>query len=381
MKYRSLARFAVLCFTSLIAQVQGVPLQAEWEMPYGYNYSYDSSCNSPWQESYTCDVLDCCDEECCEDWGFRFDADFLWLKASGDTFYATYATFTNTGAGVEEKDVGLTEKFHWEPGYELGIGYRIPCTCIGLNLSWTYLLAKACDGRELPISPDASVFQLIAASNINDGNGIGKPKAIFVNTHSKLKFNFLDLTVSQSFSLCNWSLRPIFGIRGVKITQNFTSAIDEVDFYADIQGGLTDVFTADFSDHSNYKGAGVLGGLEARYFFCDDWSIYGKGTASWVWGRNHYNSMLETDHSAAGTLINGPVRIRNRDVSVHSQNWTPSGITHVEIGVSWTSSYCGYNFAIDADWEHYAMYNLNRLFNQDLNIYLQGVRLGAHVEF
>lgn len=188
------------------------------------------------------------------------------------------------------------QKFNWDSGARVGFGYFIPCTCWDLSLAWTFFqtnsTATSSDGTQATLT-----FGLLNTAG-----------AVDAQSRWNLHFNSLALEAGYYIDLpCCLIAHPHVGAFGVYIKQKqnvqYSGLIDNLGFPIDVS----------VSRKNNYWGVGPTAGIDLQWFFCGNFSLISRTSASLVFGQFDIKTQYlfsEATFSAAINIKDKPYRGR-----------------------------------------------------------------------
>lgn len=397
--------------------------------------------NQSQQQSCYCNTC-CCDPCCCIpkpkkcidcecytpafydlqcDWGFSFDAEFLyWYARETNLAYAAkiQAINVDTLGGTPNRTVLANQSYAqlgaaWGPGFRVGVGCNDDCDGWDYNLTWTWL----CNSKTNQVSVDKDYLYDQAI----DLNGFGNPffpnpgesalinpwiNASFdamtrpfnggpvgmtfdkVSAKYRLRFNQIDLDVGRKYwlSAC-FNLRPYTGLRGYWTKAKFRT-VSSRNF--SLSG--TDFFLT-FKDRfrTTAWGVGIIGGFEPTWYFSRCFALYAKTGAALLWGdfkvkkEEKYfwsdiaiappappvpaavSSAKATSSSSVGSSCDTsctPCDPPQYTASGRDRYPQMTGMLDLAIGLRWETTWCcdRYMTALDLGWEDHILLDQNHRF-------------------
>lgn len=299
------------------------------------------------------------------------EGDLLYWQASQDDMaYAikSHSTTSVTHGHVEEPD------FHWDWGFRLGLGYRLPYDKWDLFLNYTYVHASA-DGstsrKNGAIYPE---WEAPFGVTLSPGETLFATRA-----HAKwdANINIGDIELGRNCIIGKWlSIRPFVGVRTLFIDQ---------DYHIDYKGG-TAVPVGDedkVSIDNDFWGVGLRMGFDSLWGLGGGWSIYGNGAASLLSG--HFD-------------LHQHERLKEADVNkVRISDDVNNVVVAAELalGIQWDYLFSKdrYHFGVKFGWEFNVFFDQNKMIrfvsdtspgsiarnNGDLTF--QGLTLGLRFDF
>lgn len=176
----------------------------------------------------------------------------------------------------------------WDPGFQIGLGYLFSeRDQWHTRLSWTRFRTESHASISTP-ETDATHYLFPLWISFLVG-----PQATHVTADWNLDYDVVDWELSRSFFVGDWlSLEPKFGVRGVRIAQDY-----DVHYNAFYNAGTIFTNNSAFKADQSFKGVGLKIGSDLEFYMCKQLSLIGNFAASLLWG--HY-SMQE---KANGLII------------------------------------------------------------------------------
>lgn len=323
--------------------------------------------------------MDCCPDTCCPvecDGDWFLEADWIYAKTNQEgldfaqlvepvTIDATTSTVTYTN---------LKFKDRWESGFRVRGAYKLPCYGWDLGISYTYIPGKAKLNRSIadatigafivPTAPEIFFIELITS---------GDAAFSSVAAEWKSKLNYLDVDVSNRFTMCNnVVIAPRFGLRFLWLKEDLF--IDTIG----IVGTTGDLFPSfAFRQHEKFRSVGIMVGLKGCWDVGCGLSIVGDASGSLLYGR------FRTRNSAfAATPViesTGPIV----DVTTFNNKETERRIVPTfdyTLGLRYANCMCDINYFIRVDWFEQILIDVNQ-FGRYGNLSSQGLVLGGGFSF
>ncbi|NGX47797.1 MAG: hypothetical protein K1000chlam3_01180 [Chlamydiae bacterium] len=346
------------------------------------------------QESETCDMQcyeltypSCRFDTCCS-WNFFVTAEGLWWIAKENGLI--YAQNGAAGPGPQTADVpptsfnfkGKLERIdpNWDWGFRLGLGYNFCYDEWEAKATWTYYKTDKSDQKE------GSLLNLWGHTDVSSSSTSNLIKADF-----ELHYNTFDLEFGRGFGAGRcFCLRPYFGIRGAFIDQK----LDVFNQALLLNPNPGETLSTDLKAISDFSGGGFRFGLDGRFDFCWDMSLFGIASYSLLYGKFHADFRETTsgtpEDGSNMTAVSNLV-IADTDDEFHM------GVSSIQLslGLQWNRSYCcdQYRFGLHIAWEQNLWFQLNQmnhfqsrleegiLLQEHGNLSLQGISFGARFDF
>ncbi len=299
-------------------------------------------------------------------------ADYLaWVAQEDDLYYA----HTNGGGGTEvfppNGNLDFTGRLKkvkpdWNNGLRIGVGFNFPRAGYDIMAYWTWFKTH---GHNSKSTSKGNVLPLWAHPDF----ATTPTRAFSASGSWHLDFDTADLEWGRSswFGGC-FSLRPFFGVRGAWIDQRLKNRYEYT----------TDpVVRGKLLLDSDFHGAGLRAGGNARYVLPYDFAIYGIVSGSLLYGHVDAGMHFKEDHTTIA----------------HTKDRYWKGISSLQIaaGLGWDTHFledrCHIEFHIG--WEQNIWFNVNQMnhflndfhsgsfFKENSNLTLQGVVVGGRLDF
>jgi hypothetical protein len=271
-----------------------------------------------------------------------FSGDFLyWKSYQSGLYYAVTGRGSSTQEmlGNEYDFDGDLQKFnpHWDPGFRIGVGYNMDHDDWNLFCYWTrFHTSKSA-------SAQGDIITLWAHSNLSHG-GYQSDSA---KAKWRMHLDTADSELGRFFYVGErFSTRPFVGIKGAWINQNID--VDAHYIYGPEPGHAIPALNTVTDAKSEFKGGGILGGLDVRYAFPAGWSFLAKGIASLLYGSFNCDfNYLENDVVIANGIDNFKM-----------------GISHfaLSLGLDWDTYFSDrYHLGMHIGWEQNIYFGVNHL--------------------
>ncbi len=348
-------------------------------------------------------------EDCC---GWFADIEFLYWKPcqEGISYGSVYSLRVTDSFGFDSFDLmgcldGTVKnpKFEWDAGFRVGIGYRLPCDCWEVGLRFTHYRTDncgSCISGQFDSYPDfggdyalGSVFAP-AYSTIVDVYYPTDFEMWKVCTDWKIHFNQVDLEFAREFLVGRCvTLRPYAGLRSIFIEERYN--IDTVAQGTASGSGNEALDLKEYVKMKNdFKGTGLIAGLQSTFGFGCGLAFYGNATGSLIYGEYEINQKDEiTFVDGTSTGANSAVRVSHTKHDNH--NCLLAG-ADIEFGLRWRQAVnCERNaFTLKLGWEHHCWFDYNKLrslaspsFSNVVdnspsgNLYFYGIVFAATIDF
>lgn len=357
-----------------------------WDCPPVCHDDCNPCCNTPCHPAPRCNwgynppgYFSCGTDSCCFSDSLGLNVDFLWWRAKTDGTDLGYTeVFTTSTSGLEILDRVHKKQphFRFDPGVRVGIDYHCPCDCWDVALVWTdyHTRAIAHGESEFPLTGPSEIFTPFFEAV----SGVPAPDEAEGRWH--LSLDLLDLEFGSKYYVSSCLiLRPHFGLRGVRLNQNFT-----YEGYANRT--ISEVLTA-FDSYAKFKdhflGAGPRVGLDIELSLgCNFW-LFGKAAGTLAYGR--FERSIREEHTALGET----------DVITRFSESIPSDRSSIAIGdltfgLLWEQCVCWCNrshpFGLALSWEHHGFYDVTdftfaRTQSDKHDLYIQGLTVSANFGF
>jgi len=230
--------------------------------------------------------------------------------------------------------------FKWDWGFHLGLGVNLAHDEWDTLLNWTHYRTTASQETDCcENGPSATTIypQFFAQQPASTND---QPVVTNSNAKWKLRLDMVDWELGRKFYTGRWlSLRPFMGLRGAWIRQKM-----DIDY----SGG--DVATDQFYDvdmKNHFWGVGPRIGLNTQWNFSKEFSFYGDGAISLLYGRF---KVTQEEEVGADTKL---------DIS---DNWRTSRfVTDLAVGIRYEHLFEDKEFKFTGSfgWEHHMFFDQN----------------------
>jgi len=358
------------------------------------------------------------------DCGFFVDAEFLYWYARETNLSYALKIQSKESTNVPPEDSPLFRlktlvfapqtyehlSTKWDPGFRVGVGFNSECDGWDYYLNWTYFHNKK--SNSISVSPDYGLkeelkegrdeerlFVPFFAENqeclllnpwINASfHGIGggfigqfsvNPIAILfgggssilsfdkINAKWRLSFNSIDLELGRKYWLSRcFNLRPYAGLRGAwtrttfqtKSFRNASGIFSGIDFALDVT--LKDRFK------TRNWGAGLLGGIQPTWYFCNNFALYSNFDMALLWGE--FENKKREKYRTVTNLI-APEEFQFLSITITDPSYSNlskskffqmNALLDMSIGFRWEENWCcdQYRTTVDIGWEHHIWFDHN----------------------
>lgn len=330
--------------------------------------------------SNECCANDCCSDDCCcgcccqphpnqclDSWGYAppyYDLNCAWGFSAGIDFLYWYGRERDLPVAYRLLDLPLTPdnqttstvfdkalypNAQWDPGVRLFVSWDSCCDGWDLLLQWTWYKNSKCQSFSTPSSgTDADTF----LQNPWEDNLL---RWDTIKSDWEFQYNQLDLQLGRRYWLSPcFTLRPFTGLRFLWSDVDFGSKsyLDEV--------LSPDVTQSNFSNvsHDNKNwGAGLVGGVEPRFYFTPCFSLYGGFGVSLLWGKIETNRKQEIYVSTVrptSTLVS-----QDQTYRACSEHFGMQSLFDTELGLRYEMTFCDRSYLgyLEAGWEHHLLLN------------------------
>lgn len=347
-------------------------------------------------------------EDCC---GWFADIEFLYWKPcqAGVSYGAVYTARLNSPF-VDHFDVigtidGVQKypKFEWDAGFRVGLGYRLPCDCWEVVLRFTHFRTENCGNCISGQFDDVSDFSADCTQGQIFAPAYSTVVDFFLPTDFeiwkvcndwKVHLNQLDLQFAREFFVGRCvTLRPFAGLRALFLEQRYN-----IDYLAEGTAFTSDVEALDLKEYvkmkDDFKGTGLIAGLESTYGFGCGLAFYGSATGALVYGQFDVVQRDEiTFSSGASTGAASTFRFNQTKTDNHTCLLAGADL---EFGLRWRQAVnCDRNaFTLKLGWEHHVLFDYNKYRslaspalsnvvnnNPSGNLYFYGIVFAATIDF
>ena len=310
----------------------------------------------------------------------------------------------NTTYAKEGSVLNSRSKYSW--GFKVGLGYNMPHDGWDLYLNWTHFTSKkgwdCCEeGCEeecgecgpcvpTPVNPCPSIIFPVAADFATPFIPPGY-YACDAFSKWKLRLNILDLEMGRDFFVSKYlSLRPNFGLRGVKINQ--TQAIQYNGILTtegpQLMKPLT-IGTMNIENHikngAKFWGVGPRAGVNTLWSFGSGWGLYGDAAISLLYGRMNtlHNEYLEfgvptspcecEEECECECVLQTPVQDLEGNGGRCKKQYLTRAATDLALGIAWDHQFRDDRFHLGfaLGWEHHMFFGMNQ-FMRFHDVFEQG---------
>lgn len=302
--------------------------------------------------------------------------DYLYWIAHEDGLY-----YAQTGAGSGTSVVppssidfdGELKKIdpHCESGLRGGAGLNFPKEGYDFKLYWTWFSTDAEDSVH---SSEGDILPLWAQPDFTHVVVADPTFAFSAKGRWDLDYNVGDVEWGRSAWFGGYfSLRPFFGIRGLWIDQ-------DLDIHYTYN--TSPIAVGKWHIDSDFRGAGLRAGADARFSIPWNFSIYGLASGSLLYGRFNADAHFEEDSSTIA---------RSKD----HHFWKGVSSLQIGAGLAWDTHFfkdhCHIEFHVG--WEQNIWFNVNQMshfmntlrsgsyFKENSNLTLQGLVAGGRFDF
>ena len=287
---------------------------------------------------------------------FFVTGDFIYWKPTeenlGYVALTTQTTFQNTISNptIQDSDVELDIKrphLKYQAGFEVGFGCDFPPEAHWDALvNWTDYRTKATSHIDIPAvnpstipNPQVGSFQITTLTPLGLGNNGGG----FYNTASaawRLHVDLLDLEIGRKFFIGKWVLfRPFFGVRAERIKESFQTAYNQPGVAVTIDAQRVAI-DAKLRSKNNYNGIGLRMGLDSQWKIYRNFSLYGDGAASILYGQEKLTANNQVITANLSTVVSNS-EIATISHYKNTQN-ASRAIFDLDAGIRWDQMFaCG----------------------------------------
>lgn len=197
-------------------------------------------------------------------YGLFITADFLWWKLyEGGTDYV----FVDKKAPAVTPNIGPMKHFNfeWQPGFKVGVGYLFEHDGWDAYADFTYFKTEASHSFESDVLRFYPLF------------GQESFPLFDLHAHWHVDFYDINLVLGRNFFVSKYlSLRPFFGLATAWIDQHRRFSGHRIFDNLIVLKGKND-----------FWGIGPRLGLDAQFFFCENFSLFGNFFGDLLWGDFH----------------------------------------------------------------------------------------------
>lgn len=322
---------------------------------------------------------DCCYQDCNDNplCGGRFNvsADWLYMKVQEDS--TRVAEFIDdmtidTLSSVDAKAIQPGSKYN--NGFRVNVGYELPCSQWGLNVSYTYLKTNFTSTFAKAELIDPSHSQAIIPNNIYfpsfdafaNQSGFEPFSSLLTTLTGHL--SYLDVDFSRGLTFCDcFHLRPHLGFRAAWMNQSqlcagtpFLLARNETSF-------------ARLNFSEKFTGYGLEGGLWGSYDIGCGFSLVGHIGGSILYS----NFKLKLDSQGFLGEEGELVFAVTAPLTLHTA--TPT--VEYSVKLEYQDILCDFIIGGHVGWEQFYFFDLYRFSTVPGNLSAQGLVLGLDVGF
>lgn len=270
--------------------------------------------------------------------------------------------------------------FDW--GFRIGLGYNFCFDEWDAKASWTSYQTQK--GASYAADDNLLALNLWGHSDVTNSSA-----SSIVNGDWDFCYNTLDLQMGRAFGAGQcFCLYPYFGIRAAWIDQTLTS-FNQVALLNRPGESLSTNLRA----LSDFSGAGLRFGLDGRFDFCYDISLYGVASYSVLYGKfdTSFTETVSGDNPSSGLDPVTNLVIADACDVFHMG----TSALQLALGIQWNRGFCcdRYRFGLNIGWEQNLWFQLNQmnhfqsafneghLLQENGNLSLQGISFGARLDF
>ncbi len=265
--------------------------------------------------------------------------------------------------------------FDW--GFRLGLGYNFCMDEWDTKFVWTSFKTHQNE------SFSGMLLNLWGHTDVPSSSG-----SSFIKAKWDLKYNVFDFELGRAFGAGRcFCLRPYLGVRGAWINQELEIFNEALLLNPD----PGDFLSTDLTALSNFSGGGFRFGLDGRFDFCWNMSVYGLASYSLLYG-NFNSDFLESASGAneIGDTVEDLVIADSRD-----RFHMGTSCLNLSMGIQWNRGFACDRFRVGLNlgWEQSLWFQINQmnhfqhnleeghLYQENGNLSLQGISFGARVDF
>lgn len=180
----------------------------------------------------------------------------FWRTREGGTEFAVERSSSSPGVLTDAVPKKVT--FDWESGFRLGFGVHLPHDGWDININYTLFQPSGSDHTSGSVFPLLAFQGQFPVANVSDANA-----------HASIDFQTLDVSIGRAYYLAkSLGLRPFIGAKGAWIDQHFHIHYTGGDIPAGQEYRI--------EDHNDFKGGGLLFGIESYWELGSHFSLFGN---------------------------------------------------------------------------------------------------------
>lgn len=372
----------------------------------GYNMPHDGwDLALNWTRFHTSNGFDCCDEDCCE--------------PCCEPVCCPTTSCCDTDDCCPTSSCGSS----MNSGMSMSSSCCEP-TCCPANPCDNCCQTECCEQACTPCCCGTNNIEccenIMFPTNVNFVAPCVPPGLWSCDAFSKwnLKLDMLDLVLGRDFFVSKFlSLRPNFGLRGLKIRQTQSSVYNGFNSSScfcpcKASGSVNTPNWQDrVKDNEKYWGVGPKAGLDTLWSFGGGFGLYGNAAISLVYGRlkvkhTEIYIMNEVPDSPCDECNECPcececeeectaVNIRGPKTPCQNNQYKTRAVTDIALGLSWDRQLSDdkYHVGLNVGWEHHMFFGMNQFYrfmsdaqqggvavNQG-DLATQGLTFGARFDF
>jgi hypothetical protein len=211
----------------------------------------------------------------------------------------------------------------WSWGFKVGLGFDFEHDGWDLQANWTWFRTRHHDDETDETGNLYPMYSALATA-------AEQLSATEAEARWRIRLNMIDLELGRAFFTSRWlTLRPHMGLRGAWIKQSYDIEYETLNSTFPVVASSE----SEVDMKNKFWGVGIRGGLDTRWGFCGNWSIYGNMAISILYGRFHIDHEEEAANSA-GT-------IETNVINFHDHFCAARAITDLALGLMWEHTFCG----------------------------------------
>lgn len=243
---------------------------------------------------------------------------------------------------------------NWEFGFVFGLGYVNSCDGWNFEINWTHFHTRSLTHSQAGINDNQILVSLFSSFSPQQGNGTF---ARDIYADWKLKLELVDFELGRNFWISTYvSIRPYIGLRYANIRQAFdlqqkggswspriSPTQDPLDNFIDID--------------NDYRGVGLLSGLDTTWNFGCGWALLAKLSLSIIYGK------FDIDHNEYNRLVI-PSYDKTNILNTNNHFRASRAILDTFLGIQWDGISCECNYGIQASfgWENHLFFHQNQMW-------------------
>ena len=304
--------------------------------------------------------------------GLYVTGDFIYWKARQDEMINVAEldiSQVNADRFLNIKVIDL--KYSFDPGFKLGLGWKLPYDGWDLFVKWTHLHNQS-----------KHTFTS-AAHNLINVERLGEQNPPFVSNRARLEydlmFNSIDFDWGRRFAVSDtWVIRPSFGMKTVWLYQDLKFRFENPQTIPLPTLGSVPGPTQFNSARNDYWGIGPYAAFEGKWTFGWGIGLFGQVSGAILWG-----SFDQASHSTENELDAGDVIVSTVDQKGKAHRVRPT--LQMMIGLDWERCLIPNRLSGQIRIGYETQYYFSQLLTirdvEECNVSLEGLTLSARLDF